>query len=71
MFQWQVIILWLIKHRLTNNFNVFYNNDKCYQLRKSELISNIRAIIILLALGGINPDVYSTDTEISIDVERI
>ena len=69
MFQWQVI--WLIKHRLTNNFNVFYNNDKCYQLRKSELISNIRAIIILLALGGINPDVYSTDTEISIDVERI
>ena len=40
-------------------------------MRKSELISNIRAIIILLALGGINPDVYSTDTEISIDVERI
>ena len=34
------------------------------------MIALVRAIIIL-ALGVINPDVYSTDTEISIDVERI
>ena len=61
MLQWQVI--WLIKHGLTNNFNVFYNNDKYFQLRKSELMIALVRAIIILALGGINPDVYSTDTE--------
>ena len=59
MLQWQVI--WLIKHGLTNNFNVFYNNDKCFQLEL--MIAIVRAIIIL-ALGVINPDVYSTDTDV-------
>ena len=61
MLQWQV--LWLIKHGLTNNFNVFYNNDKCFQLRKLELMIALVRAIIILALGGIYPDVYSTDTE--------
>ena len=51
---------------------MYFTIMTCFQLRKSELmIALVRAIIILLALGVINPDVYSTDTEISIDVERI
>ena len=60
MLQWQVII----KHGLTNNFNVY--NDKCFQLRKSELMIALVRAIIILALRGINPDVYRHR-----DVERI
>ena len=35
-------------------------------MRKSELMIALVRAIIILALGGINPDVYSTDTEMYI-----